>query len=465
MLGPLDKRRLKTRCEACAKRKIKCDGGVPCNYCQKKKQTCVQPVPATSSKVIFVNSSLPEKPSSPHIDSRDSLTQRRQQPRITYSVSSQTVETFTHHFFSIFLVNNDFAGGPTLDIDTIVSQFQSNNGLHQAVIAVGALDFARKQSAPSVPSSKAPFIKALSAYRDSVIATQVELTQKTFLRNDATLWTTFFLGMFELMYDVSGEGWVKHILYGTSKVLECRGPRAHLSGSGRSFFLTVRVFEICRSLIYSEPSFLNKPEWRALMEEMWVGDLSCEWHPKEALFDLMLSCSSLATRVWDVIDPDVDIPMSALDSALQSLALEGMTIQTELLQWYPTFIEWAVLHDTPENKARSSLANIYYHAISIFLSGIFDYRHQFDELVTPVIPSPVVEYHVSNILSMTGLALQRTRLGGPLFFFPLRVAGARAKSSKDRETLLRMLKEISERSFIVAGAFDSDLRMLWDEMA
>jgi hypothetical protein len=98
------------------------------------------------------------------------------------------------------------------------------------------------------------------------------------------------------MYDVSGEGWVKHILYGTSKILQIRGPEAHLTGRGRSFFLTVRPFEICRSLIYSEPSFLSNPDWTSLMTRMWTGDLAKQRLPKEELFDLMLACSSFSTR-------------------------------------------------------------------------------------------------------------------------------------------------------------------------
>lgn len=98
------------------------------------------------------------------------------------------------------------------------------------------------------------------------------------------------------MYDVSGEGWLKHILHGTSKILQARGPEAHLSGRGRSFFLTVRPFEICRALIYSEPSFLSDHSWTSLMTKMWNEDLAKQWHPKEKLFDLMLACSSLGTQ-------------------------------------------------------------------------------------------------------------------------------------------------------------------------
>jgi hypothetical protein len=96
------------------------------------------------------------------------------------------------------------------------------------------------------------------------------------------------------MYDVTGEGWVKHILYGTSSILKFRGPEAHLTGSGRSFFLAIRLFEICRSLIYSEPSFLSEPKWLAISNGLM--DDKMEIHPKEDMFDLMLSCSALSCK-------------------------------------------------------------------------------------------------------------------------------------------------------------------------
>ncbi|KOS38492.1 hypothetical protein ACN38_g10684 [Penicillium nordicum] len=36
MVGPLDKRRRMTRCLACAKRRIKCEGGFPCVHCIRR---------------------------------------------------------------------------------------------------------------------------------------------------------------------------------------------------------------------------------------------------------------------------------------------------------------------------------------------------------------------------------------------------------------------------------------------
>ena len=98
------------------------------------------------------------------------------------------------------------------------------------------------------------------------------------------------------MHDVSGDGWVKHILYGTSKILQIRGPDAHMTGPGRSFFMTIRVFEICRSLIYSKPTFLCEESWLRLVRRIHEEDKSIDWHPKEELFDWMLACSALDHR-------------------------------------------------------------------------------------------------------------------------------------------------------------------------
>jgi hypothetical protein len=33
------------------------------------------------------------------------------------------------------------------------------------------------------------------------------------------------------------------------------------------------------------------------VDRMWEGDLAREWHPKESLLDLMISCSSLSHRL------------------------------------------------------------------------------------------------------------------------------------------------------------------------
>lgn len=234
-------------------------------------------------------------------------------PKLCLKVQEGNIPRFINHFFSEFLVRNDV--GRAWDLSNIIPQFQNSPSLYYASIAVGALDMSGRGLLPSSIESKHTNMNALTAYHTSITKFQIEMANKNARLSDVNLWTTLFLGIFEvseslvfgnmhhqrlilkqLMYDKTGEGWVKHILYGTSRILQLRGPDAHLSGPGRSFYLTVRVFEICRSIIYSEPTFLSHPKWKSLMVEIKREDPSDLLHPKEDLFDLMIECSSLAQR-------------------------------------------------------------------------------------------------------------------------------------------------------------------------
>ncbi|KAL6230302.1 hypothetical protein BDW75DRAFT_248787 [Aspergillus navahoensis] len=303
-------------------------------------------------------------------------------------------------------------------------------------------------------------VGALTAYHTSIAQLKDEIVSNRGAR-DVNLWTTFFLGLFELMQDMTGEGWVKHFLYGTSKMLQLRGPEAHIAGSGRSFFLTVRIFEVCRALIYSEPTFLCQPEWMSLMTMIGNENDDNDWHPKELLFDLMITCSSISHRVWGLLNRGSECPNMLLHSHLLELAGEGFAVRSALADWYGNFQKWSADTGTPEHDPHSILATTYFHAISIYLSGIFDYRPQFNKLLTPTIVQAVVQNHVDAILRTTEMALKTTNLAAVLFFFPLRVAGARVTTARETESIGAMLQEISTRGFVVADAFTADLRSLW----
>jgi hypothetical protein len=165
-------------------------------------------------------------------------------------------------------------------------------------------------------------------------------------------------------------------------------------------------------------------------------------------------------RMWTLLKPNPPRD-EILDKALLHLASEGIALRTALIQWLDSFNDWLSLDSARKEDARSTLANIYFHAISIYLSGIFDYRHQFNEFLSAALPLEDIRAHVCGILQSTEVALRTTNLAGILFFFPLRVAGARARCSEQRTAILAMLDRISERSFMVAHAFSDDLRALW----
>jgi hypothetical protein len=143
------------------------------------------------------------------------------------------------------------------------------------------------------------------------------------------------------------------------------------------------------------------------------------------------------------------------------LAVEGLLLRDALNNWYMNFQQWVTDTGSCPEDSQSLLALIYYHAISIFLSGIFDYHSEFHHIITPALSRGHIQNHVDNILMNSRKGLKTTNLGGILFFFPLRVAGARVAIKEEADAIVAMLDEISKRSFVVADSFVSDLKSLW----
>lgn len=148
---------------------------------------------------------------------------------------------------------------------------------------------------------------------------------------------------------------------------------------------------------------------------------------------------------------------------LRGSAMEGFRLQSALFNWEASALAWPTTSDPKAVDLQMMLARIYYHAISIYLSGTFDYFPYWDEshIQAPTLSSSQIQAHVTAILQMVAVALKETNLAGILFLFPLRVAGARARSLGQRFEIARMLREITSRGFVVADAFTIDLEELW----
>jgi hypothetical protein len=63
------------------------------------------------------------------------------------------------------------------------------------------------------------------------------------------------------MADSSGDGWAKHMFYGTSKVLQLAGPDAHTSPLRQRLFNAFRVLEANRCILYGDNTFLSESRW------------------------------------------------------------------------------------------------------------------------------------------------------------------------------------------------------------
>ena len=97
------------------------------------------------------------------------------------------------------------------------------------------------------------------------------------------------------MLEPSESNWEKHFLYGTSRLLQLLGPEWCMVGSNQECFLTLRIFEISRALIYNDSTFLAESKWIELTDTVRNNSNYLD-HPKEELYDVMICCSSLRIR-------------------------------------------------------------------------------------------------------------------------------------------------------------------------
>jgi hypothetical protein len=383
---------------------------------------------------------------------------RRIYNSISRSTTPDDLSRYITHFNTSFLSSNSFTGSSTAQFRDVNELLRDSSTLQNAVIAVSALDVERREYLPKTGESP-----ALRYYRASISSVQTDLLRPDLRNNASVLWSTFFLGIFELMCDTTGEGWIKHFLYGTSAMLQYRGPAAHLQGAGKQFFLITRVFEISRALIYSSESYLEQAEWRSLVQNMWSGIEANNRHPKEALLDLMTDCASLGVRAMKFIKITEDFPEASDETILYELAREGFSLRSAFSAWKESAQTWVAGRLQKSQDEQMTIALSYYHAISIYLSGIFDYHSLWTDrhISTPELSSFEIHAHVSAILKMVGKALKEGTLAAILFFFPLRVAGARARTLEQRHEISVLLHLISGKGFVVADAFVMDLDDLW----
>lgn len=105
-------------------------------------------------------------------------------------------------------------GFQSLDLAPLI---RSSLAVRHAAIAIGALHASRYGTGGDAARETAQSV-ASDSYRQSIVLLQGRLGEEDAAQEDA-LWCTFLLGIFELMDDVSAEGWAKHMLYGSSRIL------------------------------------------------------------------------------------------------------------------------------------------------------------------------------------------------------------------------------------------------------
>ncbi|OHF02222.1 hypothetical protein CORC01_02502 [Colletotrichum orchidophilum] len=282
-------------------------------------------------------------------------------------------------------------------------------------------------------------------------------------RKDSILWSTFFLGLFELMQDASGQKWLQHMVFGTSQALIASGPSACMSGTMRNFFIQARTFEVCRSIIFNQSSFLAAPEWMKLTGSLsqtatMKDHASLDHASLDDLLNLVVLCSRLRARTGLFIEKYfIDPEGEVLSTEALELATEGFYLRDALEGWSFAASSSSAQHD------EMLLAMNYHAATSIYLSGNYDYDvHQWQAMTVavPVLSRDEITKHVENIFQTTRKALRSSSLSPLLLLFPLRIAGARASQNWQRQAVAELLHEV-KKQFAVADAMLVELNELW----
>ncbi|KAH7473061.1 hypothetical protein FOMA001_g12655 [Fusarium oxysporum f. sp. matthiolae] len=345
----------------------------------------------------------------------------------------------------------------------------SGTFLHDAVLSLGAMQAVKLNASEGIDPSKT-YNLAVHHYSKSVLGLRNALEkfdQEPSARH-RILWTTHLLGLFELMTDATGEGWIQHLVHGTSKALVAAGPTSCQSGHGQRFFTEIRIFEVCRAIIFNEPTFLAKADWRCLIREMRAKEQG-NADILDELLDIIVSCSTLRVRAKDLIyysdADDVHLPKH-LDEAFD-VAQEGFRLRQALIDWEAKGVPSKQLTAENTNGSFSSLTKAFFAAISIYLSGVFDYEIPYWQdmgIVASNLSEEEIQMHVINILTHTNSVLYNSSISPLLVLFPLRVAGARSWQGWQQDCIMQNLLVV-ERTFPVAAAFRADLMGVWARMS
>ncbi|KAF7552502.1 hypothetical protein G7046_g7390 [Stylonectria norvegica] len=471
-IGPFDRRKKRSRCVRCVASHRKCSGNSPCSNCEHRGLVCKYSATNTDKSPILVDRGKQQTISTFGAPTKDSEA-GTEILRLTRSPKLDTA-SFYFYYFDVFLRKNKFTGdnSSSEDVGRLLGQSTSGSYLADAMLSLGAMESIKLRSCDG-PSWNENNRFALNSYAKSVTGLRYALEHeidKPQLRHKV-LWTTLFLGLFELMNDSTGRGWLQHIVHGTSTALVASGPAACQSGLGRRFFMEVKVFEVCRAIVFNQPSFLARPEWTALS----TSPEGVPWHPLDAILDIIVMCTTLRARANDLIDSrekSLGNEERLLGEAFE-VSLEGFNLREALHNWGTTTNRAVVSPQNTEDTISSMsspaddefliLAEIFYAATSIYLSGVYDYEIAHWEdlgILVSTLSESEIQIHVKSILDLSHVVLECSSISSLLLLFPLRVAGARSREVWQQECIIRLLTKV-EATFAVAATFRFELKKLW----
>ncbi|KAL3440286.1 hypothetical protein BJX65DRAFT_290803 [Aspergillus insuetus] len=444
-IGPLDKRNRVSRCQACAARKIRCSGGVPCDYCIKTTQTCHEQEKRKPRAAVFVYHT--QTPTDGTVSAAKGRSSRLKQ--IPEGPDSRFLD-----YCMALLDCNRFVHSHLALTAELLPLLRTSSLLSLAVRAVGALSASRHGSVCLDMGRNLAYFVAFSAYAASITELQTALMDRNIAERGDVLWGIFFLGLFELMVDPSGEGWAKHMVSGASKLLQLAGPENSTAVSRRAFFQVFRVLEATRAIVYGHSTILATSGWMGPQQENPSQKTTSSKRMDEIL-SLMIRVSTFSARFFESIP---ELASSKSSTLIHDLGKEGLEIQSSIYAWH----EKAKLQLDSEQTVDSiiHLALACYHSLHVFLSNNYNYYRFWHNTAAPRLSPEEIEQHVESIIQHAENILKDSEVSSVLLLFPLRVAGTHAESGT-RTRILRLLDGVFARGFVVSSRIKEDLNEYW----
>ncbi|CAG8342242.1 unnamed protein product [Penicillium salamii] len=428
-IGPLDKRKITTRCQPCANRRVKCDGGHPCERCVRTSKVCTpQWLKQTQVQFVHVSGQVFSSTIPPQVRKRD--------------------DTIYLDHFASFLQQCHFSKDFTAtiaDLATIIGKYPL---LRHIAIAIGALDAGRKGATRSFGKLDSPQQTAFRAYGRSIKDLYTAISTAGSVFKDDVFWSSFLHSLFELMAENSGNSFANHMVSGTSKVLVLLKPSHPLPLISKSLVGAFWILETNRAILFGDNTILpNELQWNG-MRESWPD-------PMKKIIMLMMQTSTFAKRLFETIE-SVSEELTSFDPRLDALALEGLCIKEGILNWQEE------CH--PETSAVDSftqLAAIVHHALLLYHCNNFTYYSCWMTRMIPQLNHSEVDEHVAEILGLSQGLLSDTCIPAVLLLFPLRMAGVHVIESHEQGKVLEILRKIRQKGFVVSDRIEADLQEFW----
>ncbi|CAG7558111.1 unnamed protein product [Fusarium equiseti] len=426
-VGPLDKRKKLTRCQSCAKRRIKCQGGSPCEYCIRTNKTCLpQENPAVKAKFVYDNTS-----------------------QVVAHVAAKSEVKYLN-YFSVFMKRCQFTKESTDSVSDLLPLIQTCAPLQEAAIAIGALEASRRATVNFTSERQSPGIVALQSYGTSIRKLQAELESLEASQCQGVLWCTLLLGLFDLMTQVTGDQWDKHMLYGTSRILKTFGMMRPIDRLAKQFLGAFNWLEANRAILYCEETILSQGDW-----PQYGYSTPSQLSQVDTIFELFVQVSSFSKFFFDRIE---SIPESrrVYNPDINHLAREGRAYQHRLQDWHSQH-----LGDTEHGDIYCKLELAISHALQLLICMNYTFYTCWDEETIPRLTTREIQSRVSAIVCCADQIVDSSNIPGLLMLFPLRMAGANTNERSQKDRILRLLERISQTGFVVSNRITVDLEEVW----